>query len=104
MNIPASLAPVADWKQPERAWFTKYRGWLPAVPEFRNAMLGEVPPIQWHHAPGFGSLFAVGEIWRHHHGELVLLWFRAKPLPACRLATAREIAAEVLAQTRTQSA
>lgn len=97
MNIAPSLAPVSDWKQPERAWFPKYRGWMAAVPEFRNAMLGEVPPIQWHQAPGFGSLFAVGEIWRHHHGEPVLLWFRAKPVPACRLATAREIAAEVLA-------
>jgi hypothetical protein len=64
-------------------------------------MLGEVPRIQWHLAPGFGDLFAVGEIWRHDAaGQPVCLWFRSKPGIACRLATAQEIAAEVMAITK----
>lgn len=77
------------WDMAKKAYATEDRLWFPCSEAFYQDMLGVVPPTY------VGKWWACGEAWKHtQDGQEVLLFFRARPGYACRMATAKEIIAE----------
>jgi hypothetical protein len=77
------------WRLAEVLYRAGDRSWLPITESFWWESLEVMPPLY------VGRWFAVSEPWRHTPtGQPVYLFFRERPIHACRYATAQEIQAE----------
>jgi hypothetical protein len=83
------------WAAADEAFRKGNRSWFPCPAEFYIDMLEVVPAAIMDFHPAFGCYFANGEVWTHATGAAVYLFFKEKPLPACRMATLQEFIAEL---------
>jgi hypothetical protein len=81
---------ISSWKEPEQAYAAGNREWIPCTEPFYHETLNVLPPVY------IGNVWACSEPWKDDkHGRELLLFFRHRPEPACRMATRTEIQDEI---------